>query len=234
VTIVKDAPQHRAARTAAVLRRVLAGTGLVAVAVAGSATAAWAHGVAATGYESIGDFLWLGFIHMLTGWDHLLFIAGVVLVARRARRTLTLLSLFAFGHSLTLITATLAGWRFDADLVDIVIVDSVAFVGIVGLLRRPGVHRWFGPAVLGFGLIHGLGLATRFQQPSPQADGLVSRLIAFNVGVELAQLVVVYLLYLLGETVVRARRWPQIERAAFGGFVAVGLAGGVMLSMARA
>jgi hypothetical protein len=130
---------------------------------------------------------------MLTGWDHLLFIAGVVLFARRARRALTLLSLFSLGHCTTLIIATLAG----------------------------------------FGLIHGLGLATRFQQVTVQADGLFSRLIAFNVGVELAQLAVVYLLYLLGETVVRDRRWPQIERVAFGGLVAVGLASGVMLSLAR-
>jgi hydrogenase/urease accessory protein HupE len=112
---------------------------------------ALAHGVAATGQESIAGFVELGITHMLTGWDHVLFVVGVVLLAWQPRRAAGLLSLFALGHSTTLITATLAGWHLDPAGVDIVIAGSVAFVGTVGLFGRPHRYRWFGLAVLGFG-----------------------------------------------------------------------------------
>lgn len=102
-----------------------------------------AHGVAATGQESIAGFVELGITHMLTGWDHVLFVVGVVLLAWLPRRAAGLLSLFALGHSTTLIAATLAGWHLDPAGVDIVIAGSVAFVGTVGLFGRPHRYRWF-------------------------------------------------------------------------------------------
>ncbi|WP_433375786.1 HupE/UreJ family protein [Actinoplanes sp. CA-142083] len=191
----------------------------------------FAHGVDATGQESLLAFVELGLTHMLTGWDHLLFIAGVVLLAWHPRRAAGLLSLFALGHSTTLITATLAGWRLDAGLVDIVIADSVAFVGVAGLLGRPARFRWFGAAVLAFGLVHGLGLATRFQALPIPAGGSIPRLLAFNVGVELGQVLALYLLYVLGELAVRASSWPRAERAIFAGLTAVGLATGIGLAL---
>jgi hydrogenase/urease accessory protein HupE len=191
-----------------------------------------AHGVEASGQESVLGFVGLGFAHMLTGWDHLLFIAGVVVLAWRPRRAAGLLSLFALGHSVTLIAATTAGWRFDATIVDIVIADSVAFVGLVGLLGRPVRFRWFGAAVLAFGLVHGLGLATRFQALPIAPGGTITRLLAFNLGVELAQFLLLYLLCLLGEIAVRALARPRVERAVFGALVAIGLTAGLGLTIA--
>ena len=200
-----------------------------AAAVLCPATAARAHGVDATGQESLPGFVELGLTHMLTGWDHLLFIAGVVILAWRPRRAASLLSLFAVGHSTTLITATLAGWRLDPTMVDIVIADSVAFVGVVGLFGRPTRYRWFGAAVLILGLVHGLGLATRFQALTIPPGGTLIRLLAFNLGVELGQLVSLYLLYLVGEVVVKVAAWPRIERILFGGLTVVGLVAGTTM-----
>jgi hypothetical protein len=152
-----------------------------------------AHGVA-PGAESIPDFVWLGFTHMVTGWDHLLFIAGVVLLAWRPGRALSMVSLFALGHSVTLLTATLAGWRFDPEFVDVVFV-----------------------------LVHGLGLATRFQALAVPDSELAGSLIAFNVGVEFGQLAAVYVIYLVGEVIAERQQWPRIEQAGFAGLAAVGL-----------
>ncbi|WP_433375806.1 HupE/UreJ family protein [Actinoplanes sp. CA-142083] len=188
---------------------------LTAAAALGAAAPAQAHGVRAKGDESVLDFLGLGFTHMLTGWDHLLFIAAVVLLAWHPRRAAGLLSLFALGHSATLIAATLAGWRLSPALVDLIIAVSVGFVGVVGVKGRPRSFRWFGAAVLAFGLVHGLGLATRFQALSIPPGGLLSRLLAFNLGVELGQILCLYLLYLFGEVLVSTRRWPSIEPKLF-------------------
>jgi hydrogenase/urease accessory protein HupE len=190
---------------------------------------AQAHGVEATGQESVLDFVGLGLTHMLSGWDHLLFIAGVVILAWQPGRAARLLSLFALGHSITLITATVAGWKLNAAWVDIIIADSVAFVGIVGLLGRPRRYRWFGLAVLGFGLVHGLGLATRFQALAVPPEGTLSRLLAFNIGVELGQLLALYLLYLLARQPSRPR-WPRSETAVFGFLIAAGLTVGLSLT----
>ena len=189
----------------------------------GNARPAQAHGVEATGQESVAGFVGLGFTHMLTGGDHVLFIAGVVLLAWQPRRAARLLSLFALGHSATLVTATLAGWRLNPGLVDIVIADSVAFVGGIGLFGRPRHYRWFGTAVLGFGLVHGLGLATRFQALKVPYGEVTSRLVAFNLGVELGQVLCLYLLCLIGEALVRGPGRHRTERAVFGGLVALGV-----------
>jgi hydrogenase/urease accessory protein HupE len=150
---------------------------------------AFAHGIggdAAT--ASVVGFVGIGIEHMVLGWDHILFIAGVVLLAGAWRRAAKLISVFVVGHSITLITATLAGWQVNATLVDVVIVLSVVFVGGYGMVGRPRAWDVFGGIVFGFGLVHGLGLATRFQALGVPEDGLVWRLIAFNVGIEIGQL----------------------------------------------
>jgi hydrogenase/urease accessory protein HupE len=181
-----------------------------------------AHGVA-PGAESIPDFAWLGFTHMVTGWDHLLFIAGVVLLAWRPRRALSMVSLFALGHSVTLLAATLAGWRFDPEFVDVVIAVSVGVVGTIGIVGRPRRYHWFGVLVGVFGLVQGLGLATRFQALAVPESDLAGSLIAFNVGVEFGQLAAVYVIYLVGEVIAERQQWPRIEQAGFAGLAAVGL-----------
>lgn len=168
-------------------RVLLAATMAVLLSLLTAAPAA-AHGISgdATERSTLG-FISVGIEHMLLGWDHLLFVAGVLLLARQIRRAAKLISIFALGHSLTLICATVAGWQVNADVVDVVIVLSVAFVGGVAMFGQP--KRWdlFGAAVFGFGLIHGLGLATRFQALGLPDDGLIWKVICFNIGVEIGQ-----------------------------------------------
>ncbi|MEU4478450.1 HupE/UreJ family protein [Micromonospora sp. NPDC023966] len=208
--------------------------GLSGVLLGGSSTAASAHGVHGTGTETVGGFVSLGFTHMLLGWDHLLFVAGVVLLASRARPALTLVSLFALGHSLTLITATVAGWKFNADVVDIVIALSLVFVGVVGLFRRPKKYRWVGAAVLAFGLIHGLGLSTRLQAIGMPEDGLLIRVVAFNLGVELGQLLAVYVIYVLADLLRQNFAPAKARRVGFGSLLVVGLVASAALSYVSA
>jgi len=153
---------------------------------------AYAHGLGEEVVDrSVAEFVPIGMQHMLLGWDHLLFIAGVVFIAREWRLAAKLITVFVVGHSTTLIIATLAGWQMNATLVDIIIGLSVVFVGVVALRGRPSSWTAFGAAVFVFGLIHGLGLSTRLQAVGLPHDGLLPRVIAFNVGIELGQLTVI-------------------------------------------
>jgi len=144
-------------------------------------------------------FLYLGAKHMVTGYDHLLFLAGVIFFLYRLRDVALYASLFALGHSLTLMGAVLLNFRANAHVVDAVIGLSVAYKAFENL----GGFRVFGlapdprGAVLGFGLVHGLGLATKLQELSLSRTGLAANMVGFNVGVELGQLVALTLMVLL-------------------------------------
>jgi HupE / UreJ protein len=139
------------------------------------------------------EYAQIGALHMLTGYDHLLFLFGVMFFLTRFRDIVTFITAFTLGHSVTLIGATLAGWQANAYLVDAVIAVSVIYKGfdnLDGFKRAIGVRA---PNLLGmvfaFGLVHGLGLSTRVQSLPLPESGLVTRLLAFNVGVELGQIV---------------------------------------------
>ncbi|WP_158289921.1 HupE/UreJ family protein [Micromonospora sp. S4605] len=172
--------------------------GVVAATVLMLPGAAFAHGVGGSS-ETVGGFVWLGTKHMLAGWDHLLFVGGVLLLAGKIRRAAKLISLFAVGHSITLFTATVADWHVNPVLVDVVVALSLVFVGVVGLRGRPKNWTWFAAAVLAFGLIHGLGLATRLQDVGLPSDGLIPRVLAFNLGVEIGQLIAAVAMFMLGD-----------------------------------
>ena len=136
-------------------------------------------------------YVWLGAKHMVTGYDHLLFLAGVIFYRREIRSIAVFVSLFALGHSITLIAGVLLDLDVNAYLVDAIIGLSVAYKGFDNL---NGFNTLFGDspnekiAVLIFGLFHGLGLATKLQDLGLSEDGLLPNLISFNVGVELGQL----------------------------------------------
>lgn len=206
-------------------------TAVLLVALAGVASA---HEIGAAG-KSVPEFVLLGFQHMLLGWDHLLFIGGVVLLAGQLRRAAQLISVFVLGHSTTLLVATLAGWRISAVLVDVVIALSLVFVGAVGLTGRPQHWRWFAIAVLGFGLVHGLGLSTRLQNLGLPTNGLVWRVLAFNLGVELGQLLAITLMVGLATLATRLLTRPlnglTFHRVSHGMLIAAALALGVPLAV---
>jgi hypothetical protein len=161
--------------------------------------AAWAHGVSggdakfieASEGAQIVPFVYLGAKHMVTGYDHLLFLVGVIFFLYRARDVATYVTLFSIGHSTTLLFGVLSGTNVNPFLVDAVIGLSVAYKGLDNLGY---LERWFGrqpntkAAVLIFGLIHGFGLATKLADFALSPDGLVTNIVSFNVGVEVGQL----------------------------------------------
>jgi hypothetical protein len=139
---------------------------------------------------AIAPFLYLGAKHMVTGYDHLLFLAGVIFFLYRLKDVALYVTLFAIGHSTTLLLGVLAGWHVNSYLVDAVIGLSVVYKAFenVGGFRRLGIQPSTKGAVLFFGFFHGLGLATKLQDLALSRDGLVANMVSFNVGVEIGQL----------------------------------------------
>jgi len=137
-------------------------------------------------------FAYLGAKHMVTGIDHVLFLVGVVFYLFRLRDVLLYVSMFAIGHSITLMGGVLLGTTVNAHIVDAIIGVSVIYKGVenLGGFRKLGVTIDSRLAVLGFGLAHGLGLATKLLVLDPSRNGLLVNLIGFNVGVEIGQVLV--------------------------------------------
>lgn len=139
---------------------------------------------------SLIPYMYIGAKHMFTGYDHLLFLVGVIFFLFRPRDILIYVSFFTLGHSLTLLFGVLQDIQVNAYLIDAIIGLSIVYKGFDNL---GGFQRCFGfqpntrIAVLVFGLFHGFGLATKLQEFQIPADGLMANLLAFNVGVELGQ-----------------------------------------------
>jgi hypothetical protein len=163
------------------------------------ATQALAHGVAGKDAEFVAassgpqvlPFLYLGAKHMVTGYDHLLFLVGVIFFLFRLKDIALYVTLFSLGHSITLLAGVLGGIHANGYLVDAVIGLSVvykAFDNLGGFKRVLGVQPSTKAATLLFGLVHGFGLATKLQDLKLSPDGLLVNMISFNVGVELGQL----------------------------------------------
>ena len=136
-------------------------------------------------------FIYLGAKHMVTGYDHLLFLAGVIFFLYRMKDVGIYVTLFAVGHSVTLLYGVLSETNVNAYMVDAIIGFSVVYKALDNL---GAFRRWFGfqpntkAAVLIFGFFHGFGLATKLQDFTLAEDGLVANILAFNVGVEIGQL----------------------------------------------
>ncbi len=173
---------------------------------------------------AIFPFMYLGAKHMVTGYDHIAFLVGVVFFLHRLRDVVIYVSMFTIGHSLTLLGGVLLGTGANAYVIDAIIGLSVVYKGVenIGGLRRIGLNIDTRLAVLVFGLFHGLGLATKVQDLNVSPDGLLANLIAFNVGVELGQVLV-----LAGVVALFAawRQRPSFTRYAFAANVALILVG---------
>lgn len=138
------------------------------------------------------DYVLLGAGHMLTGYDHLLFLFGVVFFLSRFSDIVKFITAFTVGHSITLVFATLYFVQANYFLIDAVIALTVCYKGFENL---DGFKRYFGVGspnlmymVFGFGLIHGFGLSTRLQQLPMGEGSIVMKILAFNVGVEVGQI----------------------------------------------
>ena len=164
-----------------------------------SAFGLWAHGVDSTTKEfllnnegmAIMPFIYLGAKHMVTGYDHLLFLVGVIFFLYRSKDIVIYVSLFTLGHSLTLLYGAFNDIQVNAYLIDAVIGFSIVYKGFDNLGGFKKLFR-FQPntkaAVLIFGLFHGFGLATKLQEFQLKEDGLLANLLAFNLGVEIGQI----------------------------------------------
>jgi len=164
---------------------------------------------------AVGPFLYLGAKHMFTGYDHLLFLLGVIFFLYRPRDILLYVTLFTIGHSLTLMLGVWANWQVNEHLVDAIIGLSVvykAFENMGGFQNVLGINPNPRIAVLVFGLCHGLGLATKLQASINSGDGLMINLVSFNVGVELGQLLALCLMLL---ALLQWRRQSRFQAQAF-------------------
>ena len=136
-------------------------------------------------------FAYLGAKHMVTGYDHLLFLAGVIFFLYKLKDIALYVSLFAIGHSVTMLYGVYAGVNVNAYLIDAIIGLSVVYKALDNL---GAYQRWFGVqpntkiATLVFGFFHGFGLAAKIQEYEMAREGLLPNLLAFNVGVEIGQL----------------------------------------------
>ena len=142
--------------------------------------------------RAIIPLMYLGAKHMVTGYDHLLFLVGVIFFLYRLKDVVAYVSLFTLGHSITLLAGVLGGIHANSYLIDAVIGFSVVYKAFENM---DGFRRFFGfqpntkAAVLIFGLFHGFGLATKLQEFALSPDGLVANIVSFNVGVEIGQVV---------------------------------------------
>lgn len=217
-------------------RRLLLAVSLILLTLAAGAEA-WAHNVAEgdKGYiqESTGFLFWpfvyLGAKHMVTGYDHLLFLFGVIFFLYRMKDIGLYVTLFAIGHSTTMLFGALSGISANAYIIDAIIGLSVVYKALDNL---GAFQRWFGfqpdtrAATLIFGFFHGFGLATKIIEFEIANDGLIPNLLAFNIGVEIGQLLALAaILILMGYW----RRTSSFMRHAFAANVLLMTAGFVLV-----
>ncbi len=160
-------------------------------------------------------FAYLGAKHMVTGYDHILFLFGVVFFLYKMKDVAIYVSLFALGHSITMLAGVWFGWGVNANIIDAIIGLSVVYKALDNL---GAYQRWFGfqpntkAATLIFGLFHGTGLATKILDYQISPDGLLANLLAFNVGVEIGQVAALaVILIVMGYW----RRSPHFYRQAY-------------------
>jgi hypothetical protein len=179
---------------------------------------------------AVAPFMYLGAKHMVTGYDHLLFLVGVIFFLYRMRDIVAYVSLFTIGHSVTLLAGVLWNLHANAYIIDAVIGLSVVYKGfenIGGFDRVVGHTPNTGAAVLVFGLFHGFGLATKLQDLALPANGLVTNLLSFNVGVEMGQGlaltgVLIALTYWRTQAGFRRHAFATTGALMMGGFILIG------------
>jgi hypothetical protein len=168
---------------------------------------------------------YLGAKHMVTGYDHILFLIGVVFYLHRLRDVLVYVSMFTIGHSATLMLGTLLHIGANAYLIDAIIGLSVVYKGVenLGGLRKLGIDINAKLAVLVFGLFHGAGLATKLMDLSLSQNGLLINLIGFNIGVEVGQVLVLCVVVSLLNVWRRSPSFQKGARVANWGLISAGL-----------
>jgi hypothetical protein len=149
---------------------------------------------------AFGPFLYIGAKHMITGYDHLLFLVGVIFFLYKPKEILLYVTFFTIGHSITLLLGVMTDIQLNVFLIDAIIALSIVYKGFDNL---DGFKKFFGKqpntraAVLIFGLFHGFGLATKLQEFKFDKEGLFTNLLGFNLGVEVGQFLALGLVLLI-------------------------------------
>jgi hydrogenase/urease accessory protein HupE len=171
----------------------------------------------------VGAFFKMGIEHILMGYDHLVFILGLVLARARLRSLLTIVTAFTVAHSITLALAVLNLWAPSSRIIEPAIALSIAYVGIENFFVKDASKRW--RITFPFGLVHGFGFAGALQEIALPRSSVPAALVSFNLGVEAGQLAVLVVLLPL-VLFLRGTSWfePRGARVVSG---AVAVAGGV-------
>lgn len=201
---------------------------------------AFAHGISDADKQAMIEggylqYIWLGAGHMITGYDHLLFLFGVIFFLSTFKDIVKFISIFTLGHSITLIFATFMGITANFWLIDAVIAISVCYKGFD---NNKGFQEYFGlkksPNLLWmvfiFGLIHGFGLSTRLQQLPLGDKGveMLTRIISFNIGVEFGQIAALLVMLVVIKELRKLNLFGRLSKVLNDGII---LAGFLLLLM---
>ena len=163
-------------------------------------------------------YIWIGATHMLSGYDHLAFVFGIIFFLTRFKEIVKYITAFTVGHSITLIFATFNAIQVNYFLVDAVIALSVCYIAFHNL---EGFKKWLNvrapnmlAMIFGLGLIHGLGLSTRLQQLPLSEDNLLMNIISFNVGIELGQISALAVMLILMAAFRKSHVFKSFSKAA--------------------
>jgi hypothetical protein len=195
---------------------------------------ALAHGISAADKKAMLEggyfnYIWLGTTHMLTGYDHLLFIFGVIFFLTTFKDIVKFISAFTLGHCITLIFATFYKITANYYLIDAVIALSVIYKGYENIDGFKKHFSWKPPSLLKmvfiFGLIHGFGLSTRLQQLPLGEDkmSMLFRILSFNVGVEVGQIVALTVMMIFLSGWRKVHSFSKFAHAANVGLIAGGV-----------
>lgn len=187
------------------------------------ATQAFGHGMSEEEKQIIIEggnlrYIFIGATHMLTGYDHLLFVFGIIFFLTRFRDIVKYISAFTIGHSITLIWATFNAVQVNYFLIDAVIALSVCYIAFQNL---DGFKKYFNikspnmlAMIFSLGLIHGLGLSTRLQQLPLSEDQLLLNIISFNIGIEVGQIMALAVMLILMTAFRKRQAFPVISKIA--------------------
>ena len=172
------------------------------------------------------QYMWLGASHMLTGYDHLLFVFGFVFFLTTFKDVVKYVTAFTLGHSITLVSATLMGISVNYYLIDAVIALSVCYIGFENI---GGFRKFFETspnllwAIFLFGFTHGFGLSTRLQELPLGEDGILLKVLSFNLGIELGQISALCIMLVLLSRWRRTKSFLQISSVSNHAIIAAGL-----------
>jgi hypothetical protein len=197
------------------------GLTIILAVVFGGISEAFAHGMSDAEKQIIMEggnmpFIWIGATHMLSGYDHLAFVFGIIFFLTRFSEIVRYITAFTVGHSITLIYATFTALQVNYFLIDAIIALSVCYIAFHNLdgfkkyldIKAPNMMAM----IFGLGLIHGLGLSTRLQELPLNADNLLMNIISFNVGIELGQIGALALMLLLITAFRKSLHFPAFSR----------------------